>query len=311
MTSVRIDEAPSPGTDDWRKLISASKVSAILGISPWTSQYRLWHEMAGNLEPDDPSDSMKKIFDWGHSAELAIRDWWLRQNPTHTLSDGEVAYMDDSVEFPHLVTLDLEGHSAEFEEEDGDGRYIVECKTANSIDSLNKWGHPSEEDAIPAPYLVQVLFQMRISGIRRAFVVMQCMGAPSVYVVKWDEEMADAIVERCAEFWKSVDSGVEPPLDDSKATLDAVRGIHTNIEKGTEYSISSGEAMSLLWAKEAEDDATKRLNLLKSNILVRMLKAQRLVCNGNIVATRVAGRGTQVNLRFNNKAKEAIFNGTV
>lgn len=303
MTVQLINDPPKPGTSEWRQLITASKVAGILGLSPWTSPYRMWHEMAGLLEPEAVSDSKQKIFSWGHSAELAIADWWGKQNPEWELSEGEVAYTNTDLPFPNLITADRIATHRETGQQK-----LLEFKTANSLDSLNKWGRPSEADAVPAPYLVQHYFQRGVSNILDGEVVLQCLGTPEVHHVNWDQSIYDAIVERCTEFWNSIESGQAPPLDDTTATLEAVRGIHKSIDKDTSYEISVEEAVSLFWLKEAEDEAKKKMNRLKSGILTRMLKSQRLTCGGHIVATRVAGKGGTVNLRFNAKAKEAILN---
>lgn len=36
-----INDPPAPGTDEWRSILSASKIAAVLGISPWQSPYSL------------------------------------------------------------------------------------------------------------------------------------------------------------------------------------------------------------------------------------------------------------------------------
>ena len=51
--------------------MTASKIPSILGISRFKSQFALWHEMAGLVDPEPISESTQELFDYGHAAELA------------------------------------------------------------------------------------------------------------------------------------------------------------------------------------------------------------------------------------------------
>ena len=42
-------ELIKPGSDRWNSLVTASKVSAILGLSPYESPRSLWHKMRGDI----------------------------------------------------------------------------------------------------------------------------------------------------------------------------------------------------------------------------------------------------------------------
>src|ERR1700739_2760651 len=89
-----------PGSDEWARLITPSKVPAILGVSRWESAYPLVHRMGGNVPPADPSDA----FDLGHDTEAYAAARWLRRNPGWKLSHGEVQFRvpDGHYSFPAL-----------------------------------------------------------------------------------------------------------------------------------------------------------------------------------------------------------------
>ncbi|UWE84713.1 YqaJ viral recombinase family protein [Corynebacterium diphtheriae bv. mitis] len=126
-----IQNPPAPGTPEWRKMITASKIPAILGISRYKSQFALWHEMAGNIEPT-PMDPRRAA--WGHAAELAIAQQWATVNPEWKLNPMrggtcELAYTTDHG-FPTLATIDRRAYCR--------GTFhIIECKTARD---LSDWG---------------------------------------------------------------------------------------------------------------------------------------------------------------------------
>ena len=64
----------SPGSEAWGRLVSASKVPQILGMSPWGSPLSLWYEMKGLVDRDTgTSDAMVR----GNLLEDAILNWWL------------------------------------------------------------------------------------------------------------------------------------------------------------------------------------------------------------------------------------------
>lgn len=301
MPKVVIDDAPRPGTPEHRKLITASKVPAILGLSPWQSQYALWHEMAGNIPPEEVTPRRQAMFDWGHSAELAIADWDLKQNPGCKISDGEVAYTDTDLPFPHLVTLDR----VMWQEDSPDNKSVREYKTANSIEALNKWGPPHQVDAVPAHYLAQHIFQRGVSGIHHGAIILQAMGTPDVYKVEWDEGLYQGILERLAAWWESLESGTPPPLDGSTATYKTLRGLHPDIEQGAICKLTKDEAIALLAAKTSHAKADEDFKRLRNDLALKMGHAQYAQVGDTIVARRQKGRGG-VNLVILDKAGEQL-----
>ena len=46
MTAVLLPDL-QPGSPDWQTRMTASKVAAVLGLSPWESRFSLWHRMSG------------------------------------------------------------------------------------------------------------------------------------------------------------------------------------------------------------------------------------------------------------------------
>ena len=66
-----------PGTPEWMRLMTASKVAAVLGLSPWESRYSLWHRMAGLIDPQPENDEKIR----GHYLEPAVAQWFADQHP--------------------------------------------------------------------------------------------------------------------------------------------------------------------------------------------------------------------------------------
>ena len=48
ITGVRLGYIP-PGSDEWRKYMTASKIAAVMGHSPYESRFSLWHRSSSWL----------------------------------------------------------------------------------------------------------------------------------------------------------------------------------------------------------------------------------------------------------------------
>ena len=215
----------TPGSPEWQRKITASKVAAILGVSPWDSQRSVWHTMRGDL----PGKEQTEVMSRGHYLEPAILAWWRDQHdvsenpfewtnqPTYTLGDWAAA------------TPDAVAHFA------NDSKALVEAKSAAYDDD---WGDPGT-DQIPAYYLVQCQWQMHVSGVHRCYVpIITSRLRFAEYVVDYDAESGPLLEQRMREFYDSLSADVPPPLDDSVATFQTMRRLHPEIERGESVELT-------------------------------------------------------------------------
>ena len=280
---------PRPGTPEWRGMITASKVPTLLGLSPWGSPYALWHEMYAGLEPPAlEGDHLR----WGHISEQSLVGWWLDANPGWQTNSGEITYTSDALPFPNAVTLDRRARR-------GRRFHIIECKTTRDMD---QWGRPGDPDSIPAHYLAQVIFQMGVSGIHEASVVVLGYGTPEIHEVEWDEDVWETIVAACTRWHQTGIAGDPPPLDDRVATYDTVRGLHPDIDRDTDTQVTHDQAVALLDALEEEAAAKATVVAAKTRLLAQMGTARRALVGDTTIATRTPGRGDSITLRINRKA---------
>lgn len=284
-----VENPPTPGSEKWLRTLSASKVPTLLGLSPWSSPYALWHEMYAGLEPPAlEGDHLR----WGHLAEQSLVGWWLDANPGWQTNSGEITYTDPGLPFPNAVTLDRRARR-------GRRFHIIECKTTRDMDT---WGKPGDPDSVPAHYLAQVIFQMGVSGIHEASVVVLGFGTPEIHDVQWDEDVWDSIVAACTRWHQTGIAGDPPPLDDRVATYDTVRGLHPDIDRDTDIQIDHGEAVALLDALEEEAAAKATVIAAKTRLLDQMGTARRALVGDTTIATRTPGRSDSITLRLNRKA---------
>lgn len=299
MTSRIVTDKAEPGSPEWLKLITASKIPSILGISRFKSQFSLWHEMAGNLPSEPIGTAQQDDFDYGHAVELAAGEYWRFKNPGWRLSRGEVQYTDDGFEFGNAATID--GRASR-----GSLRRIAEIKTARD---LAEWGDDGSGE-VPADYAAQVIWQQRVTGFTAPanIVLWPQYGKPKIYVIEYSAQLAAAIVAAVRKWNASLAAGEPPELDDTISTYETVRRLHPEID-GREVQLDPDLAADYLTAVADDKEITKRLRGLKTRVLDVMGNAQTAVVIDLKVATRTPGRGDSISLRSNTKADPATIEG--
>lgn len=277
-------------------MLSPSKGAAVLGVSRFDAPYALWHRTKGLIAPEPDKD----IFRAGHAYEHTLAYLWRAANPGWQLSPGEVRFQRDDLGVPALATIDRRASR-------GRARRVVEFKIARS---LEEWGDDFTDEA-PADYLVQVTLQQLITGYTKYPAHLMVMGPyfkSHTYEIPFNQELADVILERCVSFWKSLDSDVPPPLDDTKATYECVRELHPDID-GREVQLDPELAAEYLTVDGQYKALEKRLRGLKSRVLAAMEKGQRaVVVDQKIADRRPNGKGS-VSLYANTKLDPTTIEG--
>lgn len=242
---------PAPGSAEWLRLMSASKVAAVLGVSPYQSPFSLWHEMKGATRAET-TEVQKR----GHLLEAAVLDWWYAEfditpgtgNRQHTayLGDWGIATLDDVV-----WTLD--------------GMVGLEAKTTGSWD---EWGEEGT-DEIPAHYYAQAVWQLACDPalVRIYLPVLGPRLDFRWYAVERDNALIASVIGKCREFYDSLEQDVAPELDDHKATLAVLKRMHPDIDEEHEAVITDELAARYIGADLAAKAAEAALLGAKSAVL--------------------------------------------
>lgn len=268
-----------PGSREWQRTMTASKVAAALGVSPWQSPFALWHEMKGLVEREPSNDAQRR----GHYLEDGVLAWWRDQNgidhdgceftlqPEYRLDGWAAATPDMAACHPEHDTV------------------LVEAKTAAYDDD---WGDPGT-DAIPAYYLSQCYWQMHVSGIHLCFVpVLTSRLRFAEYVVEYDAEIGADLEKRMRAFYDSLAGDEPPPLDNSTATFATLKRLHPDVDPDLTVECDEDEARAFIAATSALKDAEAADREARSWALDRMGKARFLTANGIKVARRQpSGKG--------------------
>lgn len=264
----------TPGSDGWFQTMSASKVAAVLGLSPFTSRFTLWHQMNGTAAKTETTDVMRR----GHYLEPAIREWLKDQLRWKVIRTGTWTHP----EIP-WATATPDGLVLGAPE----GARLVEIKSASNGD---EWGK-AYSDEIPAGYRAQIMWQLMVTGATYCHVaVLLPFLEMREYLVGFDQAEADYILAGVVGFMESLKAGIAPPLDGADSTYQTVRELHPEID-GTDVEVDPITAIMFLNDKRGLTEAVATEQESRSKMLDAMGNAKRAVCNGVVVATRTAKNG--------------------
>ena len=259
----------APGSAEWSRRMTASKVAGVLGLSKWASPYSTWLRMKGLLPSDDGRNAADKAR--GHYLEDGVTRWWADQHPGVSIDGTQTVFDRDGWA---SSTPDAHG------ELDGE-RFVFDAKTDESEDD---WG-----DEPPAYYLAQLYWQMWCADVKVAYIA--CLfGQPHMrfreWRVEWEEQVGAGIVAACREFYDSLAQDDPPPLDASVATYDAIRRQHPDIDREATVELAVDAAREYVDSDAAHKAAEARARAAKSAVLAHMGRARIATCNDLKVARR-------------------------
>ena len=214
MTATLLPEPLQPGSPEWLQTISASKVAAILGLSPWATAYSLWHDMAGTT----PREKETQVQNDGTYWEPEIREWFADAHPEWFVGETTTWRNDarpwqtadpDGLLYAGDAALAHDDHAPAFAG--------LEVKCVHDYLGSAGWGKPGT-DEVPDYYRVQAVWQMDTLGLDR--VIFAVCGfrelmerKPAEYVVEYDAAEAARLRSKMNAFRMSVAMGVEPDPD--------------------------------------------------------------------------------------------------
>lgn len=251
MTAIPVEER--------RKWVGASEVAGLLGCSPWTTAFQLYHEKRGSL-PRADLDGAERV-EAGRFLEPAIGRWaafkwaWEIENVRAYIPHPTVEQFGCSLDFATI-----------------DGGDPVEIKNVDRSVFREKWESEGEELlSAPAEYLVQVQAQLACTGKARGWIV-ACVGGNQLF--RMEVERHDALIARMekavTDFWRRVRAGDEPPVDFG-SDLEALSALYGASARPVVDLTASNElpAACAGYLKEtaAARDAKKRADVWKAEIL--------------------------------------------
>ena len=262
------------GSDEWHELrnqpgaVGGSDIAAIAGLSTWESAITKWAKKTGQI-PDEvtPNMSMKL----GTILEEPILQLFADENP----------------ELEIMTTGTWANKSYPWMRANPDGLY----KTADG-----EWGIVEVKfsrdywTAVPQSYRAQVLWYMKVFGIKQAKLVALAGSSYQEYDIEWDQFEADTLFEAALRFRQACLDFKMPDWDGSNSTLETVRALNPNIEDGEVDLDELG--VHYFNAVTDADTANTKLTELKSRVVKAMEGKKRgLVYGDHLISLRSRAGG--------------------
>lgn len=265
---------PKPGSPEWLKYMTASKIAAVVGTSPYESRFSLWHRMHGDLGPQDEKPEME----YGKYIEPALLAWFADKHPEFTVTRGQWFTSGRFGATPDgLFWAEMGAGASRF-------RGLVECKTGRLS---YEWA-----DGVPPGYYDQTQWSLHVAGEDVAYVVADVAMEFREYRIDYDAERIAFLEHEADLFMESLDEHRPPALDGSAHTYQAIRQLHPDVDP---ESVDVPDELAVRWldARERVTEATDAEQLAKNEIADLMGNAQRAVWNDITLLTRQArGGGT-------------------
>lgn len=263
-----------PGSPEWMTRMTASKVSAVLGLSPWESPFSLWHRMAGLMPQQEETSQTKR----GHYLESAVADWFMdqhvgefgvgpgrawqhRDRAWQAASPDRLLWPTSKPEDPSRVDWPLA---------------LLEVKTT-AVD--DEWGDAGT-DQIPPYYRCQVVWQLDTLGLDVAYVAVLLPRLEfREYRIQYNADEAAYLRAECRAFLDSLPGGPaeqRPDLDASSATYQAVKALNPDID-GTDVVVPHRLAREFCEASRGFAAASTRYDLARVEVADLMGQAKRAV----------------------------------
>jgi len=262
-----------PGSEQHKKLVTGSKIAAILGISKFETPAELWLRMRGDVPPQESTPAMRR----GYNQEASILAWYFTElRPDLTMTAGETTFTRPDLQWaaanPDAVALE------------DDHTVFIDAKSIAR--DGGEWGKPGT-DQVPAYYVTQMLWAMHMTHgdgglhVTRTYIVKHgpYVDQTDEYYVYYDPALAQWIQDECHRFWLSLTDETACPAPTPRAGIHKTFAkLHPDIRPDSEWQIHVDTAREYLQAQEARKDAQAREDAAKAEILRCMGDAKTAMC---------------------------------
>lgn len=283
--------SPLESREDWlqkrRKYIGASEVASLfeeelsaIGEKPYLSYFRLWHEKAGLLEPEN-LDSNKSV-KAGRFLEKGLIDWLAHETGCQ-VSAAQEHFTNDKLRLactPDAYILLPEK-----------GKGIAEFKVISAAQYRALEGEP------PLKYELQLQQNMGLAGASWGcfgFLVTSEFGQKLVPIFRdYRASVFEKISKAATKFWDSIKTGNSPKpdfLEDSAdvcALYDADNGETIDLTGDNRINIL---AIKYQQASEAKARAEKERQAAKAEILEKIGAHAVCIFNGGTITAKTVNR---------------------
>lgn len=180
--------------------VSSTEISALFGISPYSTEYELWHRKKDGLIVEiDDNERMR----WGRRLESAIA------NGIAEDKGWKIFNLDKYARDSELKA----GSSFDFGIDIGQGEFeLLEIKNVDALQFREGWVVDGNDLEAPPHIEIQVQHQLMVSRAKRAYIG-ALIGGNTVKLIRRerDENTISAIKNKLNLFWESIEESAPPP----------------------------------------------------------------------------------------------------
>lgn len=199
--------------------ISSTEISALFGISPYSTAFELWHEKkSGEIKRLSENNRMT----WGKRLEDTIAagiaediNLKVRRLKTYQRHDAVKGF---GASFDYEIVGDISKSDVMKTHPHLSGPGILEIKNVDFLIYRDQW----EEDEAPPHIEAQLQHQLEVTGRSWGIIAALVAGNTMNYIVRERNEKVGAAMRRKVEkFWQSIEAG-QPPEPDFKTDADFI-----------------------------------------------------------------------------------------
>ncbi|CRK56954.1 phage-related protein [Alloactinosynnema sp. L-07] len=252
-----------------REGLGASDAATVGGSSPWSDLTTLFAEKVHGFTTPD-SDRMRV----GRDLEPYVLSRFREATGLRTRRIGMLA----SREHPWMLA------SLDALSDDGG---LVEAKTTTSNFAF-EWEDPHGQESVPDHYLLQVQWQLKVSGRSHAWIACLFLDTREFIYrrVERDDALIELLVQMGADFWHHhVLPQVAPPLDPGAGSV--MRALHPTVDVPTR---EGGTAAAVAMRRQARIKAqlkelADQLDTVNAELFAITGDAEVLTVDGTVAAT--------------------------
>jgi len=278
---------PTGSEAEWlaarRQGITASEIAIVMGLSPYSSPFALYHQKLGQLPDVEETDAMQL----GSYMESFIAERFAERHPDWYIhGDGRELYAhpDQPWQMATPDRLVYEAHRPQA----GRELAVLECKIDGGSD---EWGEDGT-DQIPVHYRCQVLWQMDVMGVTAGYVACLLWNRRKVrvYELAMDGQAREDLRLMRGQallFLERIDLGDEPDVDWRPSTTGALKTLHPLITE-VDVPVRRMPVIQYRAACKAYKAAEQRKKLAENKLRQLLGDGHRVVDarSGELVATR-------------------------
>lgn len=248
--------------------INSTEIAALFGISPYITEYELWHQKHDKVYPEFKENER---MDWGSRLQDAI---------AKGIAEDQGWKVEPMKEY-FMVQAHRLGSSFDWKFKDGKG--ILEIKNVDGRAFSEGWLVDDDGNVEAPPHIeIQIQQELLVSGREYAYIGALVGGNKGVPIRREeDHAVQEAILKKVDAFWKSVDEHKEP-APDFQRDAHFIASLYKKASKGKVLDALDRQDLTILAreyqsAQEAEKVAKIAKEGAKAKLLVAIGDCEKVV----------------------------------